>query len=257
MADRNSALNDEDLLLAALRAAAEGPFFPDTEFGMLNGFSRDDLRSLIERWPCACDEAFVDLAITNVVVNLTEYPHGRWADWARYSGEEPASLIALLQHWRAGSYKTPPTIHVDYHQPEEQSVDRLIETYFRDLSLMNDLTEPGADSSAALDAAGYDGSLFDWFAVQNFGPPDGAEQAWPVMLEVIARAPDEMSLGLIGASVLEDLIRNNGETFALRLIQRSACDPRFRVALHHVWFGDSPAWLRERLLTVVRGIEAG
>ena len=46
-------MDDDDIKMIGqcLRAAVDGPFFPDREFSTLFGFSRDELRHIADRWP--------------------------------------------------------------------------------------------------------------------------------------------------------------------------------------------------------------
>jgi hypothetical protein len=139
------------------------------------------------------------------------------------------------------------------HWDEAQPLNELIDIYYRDIRRLGETTEPGTDSTQALVEAGYDGGLFDWLVeAMNYGPPDGPEQAWPIVIELVARAPDEHSLGMIGAGPLEDLACKHGSKFALRLIERTASDPRFRRDMQEVWFIDVPDWLSRRPLEVLR-----
>lgn len=86
--------------------------------------------------------------------------------------------------------------------------------------------------------ADYDGRLFDWLTeMLNYGPPDGPEQAWPIILELIRRAPDEEALTYVGCSALEDLVNSAGDRFESRIAAENG-DERFRAALRHVWFHD-------------------
>ena len=98
-------------------------------------------------------------------------------------------------------------------------------------------------------AAGHDGRLFDWLTeMLNYGPPDGPEQAWPIILELIRRAPDEETLTYIGSGPLEDLVNNAGDHFADRIAAENG-DDRFRASLRHVWFHpDVPAPIRDLVL---------
>lgn len=97
--------------------------------------------------------------------------------------------------------------------------------------------------------ADHDGRLFDWLTeMLNYGPPDGPEQAWPVILELIRRAPDEETLTYIGAGALEDLVNNAGDRFADRIAGENG-DDRFRASLRHVWFHpDVPESIRDLVL---------
>lgn len=64
---------------------------------------------------------------------------------------------------------------------------------------------------------------------------DGPERAWPVIRELIARAPDMETLGYLGSGSLEDLVRTAGPQFAERIEAASNADPRLALALGFVW----------------------
>ncbi len=68
---------DDQLLLGrCLRAAAEGPYFPDWEFHTLFGLTRAEVATVAKEWPGVTDEATTHLAINNALNNLLGYPHG-------------------------------------------------------------------------------------------------------------------------------------------------------------------------------------
>jgi putative NIF3 family GTP cyclohydrolase 1 type 2 len=92
----------------------------------------------------------------------------------------------------------------------------------------------------------HDGRLSQWLTkMLNYGSPDGPDQAWPIVLALVNRAPDEQTLTFVGASALEDLVNNAGAQFAHRIRDRAAADSRFRQALCDVWcHADAPASLR-------------
>ena len=62
---------------ACLRAAVEGPFFPDWEFQTLVGVDRDTVGIVMEAWPVRTvePERFV-CAVMNSLTMLLLYPHG-------------------------------------------------------------------------------------------------------------------------------------------------------------------------------------
>jgi hypothetical protein len=66
-------------------------------------------------------------------------------------------------------------------------------------------------------------------------PEDGPERAWPVILELVARAPDDEALSFIGASAIEDLVNAAGSRYAERIEAASFADARFTRALAVVW----------------------
>lgn len=91
-----------DRLLACLRAAADGPFFPDWEFQTLFGVTREDVRGVATGWPNVDDtNEMVRLAITNSLANLIGYPHGRDDELLAQVGLHREELPALLEEWRS------------------------------------------------------------------------------------------------------------------------------------------------------------
>ncbi len=134
-----------------------------------------------------------------------------------------------------------------------EDLDALIEAYFADQKIL------AADTARHLaqhtpvpntPVAGYDGRLIDWLTeMLNYGPPDGPERAWPVILELVARAPDEQALTFVGSGDVEDLVNKAGLEFADRIVEQAASNPRFRRALRHVWAHDDvPNALKELIV---------
>ncbi len=83
-----------------LRAAADGPFFPDWEFQTLFGLSRDDVRCVAEAWPRVdLSSEVVKLAVNNSLNNLLGYPHGEsvaWPEWINAHREEVGDIFSRL-----------------------------------------------------------------------------------------------------------------------------------------------------------------
>lgn len=79
--------------------------------------------------------------------------------------------------------------------------------------------------------------LSQWLTEMLFtaAPEDGPERAWPVILELVARAPDNEGLAFVGASAIEDLVNKAGSRFADRIEAASDSDPRFTQALAFAW----------------------
>ena len=51
-----------ELVRQCLRAAVQGPFFPDWEFHTLFGLEREDVAAVLSRWPDLDDSREVDRA---------------------------------------------------------------------------------------------------------------------------------------------------------------------------------------------------
>lgn len=126
-------------------------------------------------------------------------------------------------------------------------LDSLIEAYFADWKIL------AAHRGSVLPdtpLADYDGGLFDWLVeMLNYGPPDGPERAWPIVLQLVARAPDDEALAFVGSGAVEDLVNEQGVQFADRIVEQATRDPRFRRALRHVWPRDDvPSALKELIV---------
>ncbi len=84
-----------------LRAAADGPFFPDWEFATLFGLERADVRKLARDWPAVDrDDPAVVVAVNNAFNNVLGYPHGmdeQWPQWITVDATALAELFAQLR----------------------------------------------------------------------------------------------------------------------------------------------------------------
>jgi|SRR5271154_1565580 len=85
----------------ALRAAADGPFFPDWEFHALFGLERSDVRAIADTWPeAAASSAKISLAVNNSMNNLLGYPHGEDAVWSQWISVDRQQLDELFSRLR-------------------------------------------------------------------------------------------------------------------------------------------------------------
>src|SRR5450432_3052178 len=81
-------------------------------------------------------------------------------------------------------------------------------------------------------------------------PVSDPETAWLWILEGVRRARSDEVLGLIGASTLENFLSNHGSLFIDRVEHEAKTDPKFRMAVRHVWkyqMGDD-VWDRVKAL---------
>src|SRR5262249_52003876 len=92
---------ERDVIRDCLRAAVEGPFFPDGEFSTLFGLSRTEVREVLESWP-NLDEAneSVVLAINNSLNNLLGYPHGLQDKWSEFIPVTEQELSRIYAKWK-------------------------------------------------------------------------------------------------------------------------------------------------------------
>ena len=81
-----------------LRAAADGPFFPDWEFQTLFGLEREEVREVLARWPDPADPEEQWQAINGAMNLLLGYPHGQDRIWSEYISIDRESLDAIYWH---------------------------------------------------------------------------------------------------------------------------------------------------------------
>jgi hypothetical protein len=92
---------DKSIVGQALRAAADGPFFPDWEFHTLFGLERSEVRAIAHAWPERSAPAEdIALAVNNTLNNLLGYPHGLDAMWSQWISVERQQLEALFSRLR-------------------------------------------------------------------------------------------------------------------------------------------------------------
>jgi hypothetical protein len=98
---------ERDIILRCLRAAVEGPFFPDWEFHTLFGLKRSEVAALLARWPALDDsDDEVRCAIGNSLNNLLGYPHGiPLEEWV---GESESEVERISQKWRHATESDVP-----------------------------------------------------------------------------------------------------------------------------------------------------
>lgn len=93
---------DKAVVGQALRAAADGPFFPEWEFHTLFGLARSEVRTVADAWPNVDSmDADVALAVNNALTNLMGYPHGQDFAWSQWISVEPPELEALRRRLAA------------------------------------------------------------------------------------------------------------------------------------------------------------
>jgi hypothetical protein len=90
---------DREVIHRRLRAASDGPFFEDWEFGSLFGLERSEVRAVLARWPSVLVVETTWLAINNSIGNLLGYPHGY--DLQKHIGVDAHELGLVFERWRA------------------------------------------------------------------------------------------------------------------------------------------------------------
>lgn len=99
LADLNP--EEREVVKSCLRAAAEGPFFPDWEFATLFGVKRDEVKAILARWPDLDDsDETVACAINGSFNNLLGYPHRCEDIWAQFIPVTEQQLALIYSKWK-------------------------------------------------------------------------------------------------------------------------------------------------------------
>lgn len=94
--------SEKEVVRQCLRAAADGPFFPEWEFRTIFGLKRNDLKNILDSWPEVDDsEESVMLAINNSLNNLLGYP---WREedheWSKFISVSKEEVGRVFCKWR-------------------------------------------------------------------------------------------------------------------------------------------------------------
>lgn len=93
---------EREVVRECLRAAGEGPFFPDWKFQTLFGLERKGLKSILESWPNLDeDDESVVLAINNSLNNLLGYPcNPKEQEWSKFISASKADVQRIFDMWK-------------------------------------------------------------------------------------------------------------------------------------------------------------
>ena len=92
---------ERQTVFECLRAASDGPFFPDCEFPTLFGLEREEVRRVASAAPNIDDSSEeVARAINNAMVNLTGYPHHQEAVWSQFISVPEEEVDRVFDKWR-------------------------------------------------------------------------------------------------------------------------------------------------------------
>jgi hypothetical protein len=97
------ALNEREkqTVFECLRAASDGPFFPDWEFQTLFGLERNQVRRIAAAIPDINDSSEeVALAINNAMAHLTGYPHQKETLWSQFISVSEEEVDRVFDKWR-------------------------------------------------------------------------------------------------------------------------------------------------------------
>jgi hypothetical protein len=93
---------ERDVVRQCLKAAVDGPFFPDWEFETIFGLERDDVRRVLMSWPGIneADESVVR-AINNSFNNLLGYPaKNKQEIWTKFISVSGMELAKIFDKWK-------------------------------------------------------------------------------------------------------------------------------------------------------------
>jgi hypothetical protein len=93
---------EREVVRECLRAAVDGPFFPDWEFSIIFGLTRDEVRQVLCSWPDLneADESVVR-AINNSFNNLLGYPtRNKQELWPKFISVGGIELARIFDKWK-------------------------------------------------------------------------------------------------------------------------------------------------------------
>ena len=92
---------ERELVFECLRAASDGPFFPDWEFSTLFGLEREQVRRIAASAPHIDDSREeAALAINNSLANLLGYPHHQECAWSQFISASSEEVSRVFDKWR-------------------------------------------------------------------------------------------------------------------------------------------------------------
>jgi hypothetical protein len=93
---------ERDVVRECLRAAADGPFFPDWEFSIIFGLERSEVKAVLLSWPDLDEtDENVTVAISNSINNLLGYPTpNKAALWQNFISVSYNELSTILDKWK-------------------------------------------------------------------------------------------------------------------------------------------------------------
>jgi len=101
------ALSDREkrLIFECLRAAVDGPFFPEWEFHTLFGLDRYELAEIVASIPDIDDsDERVSLAINSTMTNLLGYPHSDATAWEQFISVPESEVSRVFEKWKDESH---------------------------------------------------------------------------------------------------------------------------------------------------------
>lgn len=97
----------------------------------------------------------------------------------------------------------------------------------------------------------YHQCFWAWEELDRLYREDGLDAAWPFVLALVEKA-DDGALAPLGAGILEDMLRRDGALIIDRVDAEATASARFRFCLSHVWRGEMPAAIWDRVVAARR-----
>ena len=98
---------EQHVIYQCLKAAVDGPFFPDGEFHTLFGLTRQEVEQIVIDWATVNkNSSDVILAINNSLNNLLGYPHKCDREWHDFISVDRQKLGTIYAKWKGtqGTY---------------------------------------------------------------------------------------------------------------------------------------------------------
>lgn len=111
MSVANLTEREQAVVYDCLRAATEGPFFAEREFGDLFGMARAEVRAVMRAWPRVDrSDGTAGLAISNAIANLLSHAHAMPEERRRWVPASDEEIFAILGKWLGAPAMAPPQL---------------------------------------------------------------------------------------------------------------------------------------------------
>ena len=149
--------------------------------------------------------------------------------------------VSWLLH-RLDQSSVPKTVPPPAPPPSQAELDRICDAYFR----YHQYLGAGARGIEPPD------ELTDVSMMLIDLPRRDPERLWPILIELVERAPSPAIRGWIAAGLVEDLVTYHGRLFLDRLEDRAVRSRAFHEALRGIWGWERfPRPVKDRLFAVL------
>jgi hypothetical protein len=95
------------IIKECLNATLNAPFFPEWEFVTLFGFTREEVKAVLDQWPDADrTNTHIKFIINSSFNNLTGYPIANAEKWPEFISVPREKLLKIYTNWRKKNFNS-------------------------------------------------------------------------------------------------------------------------------------------------------